>query len=276
MSAQEGRRRRTAMIVVGAVALVLFTTACTCCWVPEAVRRAGSFGNAMPWRGWRLWPSSQVEATGEISQRFDAAAPLTVEIQVSVGSVRVERGSGTAVVVRGTKRAWGANRAAAEARLAEFAVHMRKEGERALVIETDPPRTGEAQTPRVDLVIAVPRETSVRANVNVGDLEVTGIEGELDLTTNVGRVVARDVALTASSRITANVGSITVRLPAEASFELDARTSVGDLSCEFPLQESSAAGTLVGKRLSGRVGEAPTVTLILRVNTGQVRVEREW
>lgn len=274
MSAQEGRRRRTAMIVVGAVALVFFTTACTCCWVPEAVRRAGSFGNAMPWRGWRLWPSSQAEATEEISQRFESGAPLTLEVQVSVGSVRVERGSGTAVLVRGTKRAWGADRAAAEARLAEFAVQMRQEGERALVIETDPPRPGEAQSPKVDLVIAVPRQTSVRANVNVGDLEVIGIEGELDLTTNVGQAIARDVALTASSRITANVGSITVRLPPEASFELDARTSVGEVSCEFPLQESSTAGTLVGKRLSGRVGQAPTVALTLRVNSGQVCVER--
>jgi hypothetical protein len=62
------------------VALVLLTTACTCCWVPAAVRRAGSFGRAMPWRGWRLWPFGQVEAGPAIGFALqEAGRPPTAE-----------------------------------------------------------------------------------------------------------------------------------------------------------------------------------------------------
>lgn len=228
----------------------------------------------MPWRNWAVWPLGQVEAREEVGHSFDAAGPLALQLNVGVGEVQVRAGSGDRVEVRGTKHAWGANRAEAEARLREFRVDVRLAGAGTITVESDAPRAGEARSAMVDLVITLPRRADVLATVNVGSLRVEGLEGTFDLTSNVGEVAARDVALTGSSRLVSNVGEVTVRLPASASFELDARSSIGDVSCGFPLQGEYATSTLVGKRLSGRVGESPDVSLTLRVSTGDVRVER--
>lgn len=270
---RQGISRQTIIVLVAAAALVFLTTACTCCWVPGAVRRAGSFGRAMPWRHRVGSVLGHSEAQEEVSARLDVAGRLALQVHVGVGDIRVEAGADGRVEVAGTKYAYGASSRAAEAHLREFELDVRQDGN-AVTIEADSPHPGEARSPRVELVIRVPSRCDVQAVVNVGSLEVTGVEGQLDLTTNVGEVIARDVAPAGSSRLATNVGSVRVRLPASASFQLDARTSVGSVTCEFPLQEQHTSGTLVGKSLSGRVGEAPAFTLNLRANTGDVRVER--
>ncbi len=275
MDPQARDRRKTVVIVVALAALVFFSTACTCCFVPEAVRRAGSFGRAMPWRnGIGSW-SGQAEAREEISQRFDVSGAVSLELRVAAGDVQVEPGTGDEVVVTGRKHAYGADSAAAEARLREFRVDVRQEAPATIIIETDGLQVGEVRSPRVDLVVRVPRRADVQAVVNAGSLRVEGVEGTLDLVTNVGEVAARDVSLTGDSRLTCNVGTVSVRLPADASFQLEAKSGVGSVSCTFPLQDEHSSSTLVGRSLSGRVGEAPELTLTLQVNTGDVRVEQQ-
>ncbi len=266
--------RRTVLVLVVLAAVVLFTTACTCCWMPAAVRRAGSFGRAMPWRDWARSSWRQVEASEEISQSFDVSTPLSLQVHISVGNVRIEVDSGDKVQVSGTKYAFGTDRTAAEARLRDLRVEMRQDAPNKIVIESSDALVAESRSPRVDLVIKVPRRTSVQAVVNVGNLRVEEVWGSLDLASSVGEVTAREVALTGNSRLATNVGTVALRLPADTVFELDARSSVGDVVCEFPLQQEQVSGTLVGKTLSGRVGEAPEVTLTLQVNIGDVRVQR--
>lgn len=273
MESQGRVRRNRVVILVVLAALLIFSTACTCCWVPGVVRRAGSFGRAMPWRNWISSSFGQVEAQEQVSQRFDVSGAPALDVHVSVGDVRVEVGSGDQVEVRGTKYAYGSDSADAEARLQEFRLDVRQEAS-TIVVETSGLRAAEARSPRVDLVVTVPHRADVRAVVNVGNLRVEEVEGTLDLTTNVGEVIARDVVLTGDSRLTSNVGAVTVRLPADASFQLDARSGVGSVSCEFPLQEEHSSSTLVGRSLSGRVGEAGEISLALQVSTGDVRVER--
>lgn len=88
MVPRERQHRATAAIVIAAVALVLLTTACTCCWVPGAVRRAGSFGRAMPWSGWHLWPFGQVGAGPAIGLQPQAAGarPMAAHLPLPIGA----------------------------------------------------------------------------------------------------------------------------------------------------------------------------------------------
>ncbi len=268
------RKRSTVIILVATAALLFFSTACTCCWVPGAVQRAGSFGRAMPWRNWLDSSLGWVEAREEVNRSFDVTAPLALQVHVSVGSVRVQTGAEGTVQVQGTRRAWGSDAAAAATRLSDFQVAITQPDPAMLVIEGDAPRAGEAQPPQADLVITVPPHANVQATVNVGSLEVEGVTGTLDLTGNVGEVAARDVHLSGASHLSTNVGDVSVRLPASLGFQLDARASVGDVSCAFPLLDETTSSTLVGKSLSGHMGAGSPVTLTLRVHTGDVRVER--
>ncbi len=272
----EGNSQRSPAVVVAVVlivALTLLTAGCLCLFVPLAVvRRSSPLRGLAPWRLSGPWPLNQVEVTESVSGRYDVGAPLTLEVQVGVGDVRIEAGDGSMVEVRATKHAWGAGPAQAEARLRDFHVNITQAGSNRVSIEADGPRPGEARSPRVDLVITVPRQADVRAVVNVGAIAARGVQGSLDLATNVGEVRVDGVTLTGSSRLAANVGSVTANLPADSSFELDARTSVGSVSCGFDLQGQNTDNSLVGKSLHGRVGTAP-MTLTVHVNTGDIHIE---
>ncbi len=275
--AANGNRSRTTVVVVAVVAaLALLACGCICSVTGVAILRGPQLARALqPWSfvgGWRL---GQVEATQALAERLAVGSPASLEIQAGVANVRIEPGDDGEVQITGSKHAWGSNRAQAEARLSEYRVDVRQTGDGTVVIETQAPGgLAGGNSPRVDLVIAVPRRTDVRAVLNVGALRVRGLEGEFDLSTSVGDVEALDVTLRASSRVASNVGSVHVRLPADASFVLDARTQVGSLSSGFELAEPGEGRSLVGKSLSGSVGNAPSITLTLRTNTGDIRLER--
>ena len=93
-------------------------------------------------------------------------------------------------------------------------------------------------------------EGDVSVSSGSGGVRVWGVRGGLSVSTASGSIRAqgemvRDWSLEASS------GEITVELPPEASFELDAHTSSGDIDSERPV---AVTGRISRKTLRGAVG----------------------
>jgi hypothetical protein len=123
----------------------------------------------------------------------------------------------------------------------------------------------------------------VRASTGSGAIEALGADGGLDARAGSGSISAQAIsgtiyARTGSGRIeiaqvtpgpidvAAGSGTVTLRLPEEAAFELDARTGSGSIQSHRPI---AVAGILSRRHLHGTVGGGGR---LVKVSTGSGRI----
>lgn len=160
----------------------------------------------------------------------------------------------------------------------------------------------------IELDISVPKSITVfKIESEVGDVGLTGIEGQMDVVNNVGKtdlsqcsgkinlkaitgdITVRDCTLKSDSNITGNtgrvlfdgsidkqgtyklttnVGKLDVTLPSSLAFDINATVDVGAIDCGFKV-----AGTLEDRKVQGKVNGGGPV-LILLTNVGSISVTK--
>lgn len=126
----------------------------------------------------------------------------------------------------------------------------------------------------------------VQASAGTGNLLVSDVTAEIRLATGLGDVEVRDIrgpvrassrgghiraagAPDANWRIGTDIGDVSVRLPAGARFELHARSSVGGIRVDHPVE---LAGPASAGEMHGKVrGGGPKLELETRL--GSIRIE---
>jgi Putative adhesin len=101
----------------------------------------------------------------------------------------------------------------------------------------------------------------IKVETGSGNVKLRGIKGGLRASTGSGDIHAEGEA-THDWRLGAGSGNITLHLPAQASFDLDARTSSGTLRLNRPV---TTQGTISKSHVQGKVGNGG---VILDVHTG--------
>jgi hypothetical protein len=109
-------------------------------------------------------------------------------------------------------------------------------------------------------------DTDVRTGS--GSVRVTDARGPLTVRTGSGRITA-DGQPQRAWRLLASSGSITVRVPQEAAFELDASTNSGHIDSRHPV---TVVGTFGRRRLTGTV-RGGGFRLEARTSSGDIRIE---
>jgi hypothetical protein len=104
-----------------------------------------------------------------------------------------------------------------------------------------------------------------------GAVEASGETVVLDARTSNGSVSFSGSLADGAHRARSSNGSVTVTLPKDAVFDLDAKTSNGSVTSEFPLTVTS-----LEKRdaLRGSVAAGAKVSLALETSNGSIRVRR--
>lgn len=107
---------------------------------------------------------------------------------------------------------------------------------------------------------------SVRVETGSGGMELRGVRGSLEARAGSGGITAEG-APTGGWMLHSGSGSIHLRLPGDAAFDLDARTSSGSISLEHPV---TVQGRLGRKEIRGKVrgGGVP-----VEVQTGSGNIE---
>lgn len=103
-----------------------------------------------------------------------------------------------------------------------------------------------------------------------GGISLSGVAGDLSGSTSGGPIEADLAALSGPVRLETSGGGITVRIPANASFDLDAETSGGGVSSDLPV---TVSGKAERSQLKGTVNGGGTL-VHLRTSGGGIRVER--
>jgi hypothetical protein len=128
----------------------------------------------------------------------------------------------------------------------------------------------------------------IRLQTDHGDISASGLQGSAKLKTDKGDISVRQSALIGSSRLStdsglisfdgtldlagdyemrSDEGTITVTLPPDASFSLDAKTDVGSIATNFLVMSPQK------KRVSGSVGSGPSYPrLRLKTDVGSINL----
>lgn len=125
-----------------------------------------------------------------------------------------------------------------------------------------------ANTGSGDLEIHQAAAGDVKVETGSGNVRLYGVQGGLRAETGNGDIHAEGEA-THDWRLGAGSGNITLRLPSQASFDLDARTSSGSLKINHPV---TTQGAISQKHIRGKVGSGG-VLLDLHTGSGNIEVE---
>jgi hypothetical protein len=147
--------------------------------------------------------------------------------------------------------------------------------------------------PEIDFVVGVPVGARFSASTVNADVEVQGLQSEVNVATISGRVsIQRTGQVSASSAVTTVNGDVVLELPAAAGAEVHASTVGGDLRSDFPVSfvgrsasasqgaspfppdPPSVPGGTGPLGLSGRIGEGGPAIRILSIN-GSIRLLRQ-
>lgn len=110
----------------------------------------------------------------------------------------------------------------------------------------------------------------VRVDTSGGGIRLDGVTGDVAGSTSGGSIQAAFTALSGKVKLETTGGGVTVRLPEDAAFDLDAATSGGSASSELPV---TITGAKSRNHLRGAVngGGKPVV---LRSSGGSVQVKK--
>ena len=109
---------------------------------------------------------------------------------------------------------------------------------------------------------------NVKVGTGSGNIKLHGIKGGLQAQAGSGDIQA-DGEPTSNWRLGAGSGNITLKMPSQASFDIDARTSSGTLKVTRPV---TVQGTMSRNRIQGKVGNGGPV-LDLHTGSGDIYVE---
>jgi Toastrack DUF4097 len=202
------------------------------------------------------------EAEVTTTQSLEFGARGTIQIVDSFGSVKVEGWDKEEVeltVKKRTQKKYEPKDLDKAAKgLERFKVTMEAVGETSLlVINTKYP----SWTPifrgktnlKLDYLIKVPRQSTLLIKHGIGEVEVNNVSGDIEAT--------------------ASIGEISLRLPEDQSYTVDARARIGDVSSEFGQVTRRRGFLAVGAKLAGEPS-APTRQIFLRVGIGDIQVSK--
>lgn len=215
----------------------------------------------------------------------------TVVITNDVGSIHVQAGgTGSEVIIQATKYTWlGSNVNDVQVRYNQDSVTN------TITVNVDRSTGFNFFTsPKVDFVVTVPSNAALKLHADTGSIDVSGVSGQMLLTSNTGSVAARDGLLIGSSKLSSNTGSITfngsidksgsyqfttntgsvnVTLPANSAFHVDATTNTGSITSGFPgviVEHPNFTGAVA----HSDVGSSPQATVTMSTNTGSISLQQ--
>ncbi|HEY3770183.1 MAG TPA: DUF4097 family beta strand repeat-containing protein [Candidatus Angelobacter sp.] len=109
---------------------------------------------------------------------------------------------------------------------------------------------------------------SVKAQTGSGNIKLQGVKGGLRADAGSGNIQAEGEP-TSDWRLSAGSGNITLRVPQQASFNIDARTSSGTLRVDHPY---TTEGTVAKNHIQGKVKNGG---VLMEVHTGSGDIEVE-
>ncbi len=238
--------------------------------------------------------ANEVTATTTATQSFAVNALPSLTIHNASGRLDVQPGPAGVVGVQITRTARDTSQSAARAALDGITVNTTQTGDQIAISTDFPAGSIFASSSNVDLLVTVPPNTTIAADITAGDIQISGIGGLLEITGGAGDITLHDVALADGSRIHMTTGSVTMqgavmanadvdisvstgavnlRLPANTAAQLDAHTNLGAIHVSgWPMQTTRVNS--LGEDAQGPLGAQPAGAIHIQVDSGDITVSQ--
>lgn len=238
-----------------------------------------------------VWAIIRQTGTGSSQQplptrQFQVGTHPIILVGGNVGSIRVRVGDNNRVVVKSTL----------ETRMLSgnvVAAYILRDPQHLDIIVNAPPFNILGSN-TIDFDMAVPEEADLQLQASTGDVDVSGVHGQLIASSATGAVNVTQVILTGTGKLqtvsglinfdgsiishahytfASNVGSLYVKLPVQSSLHLDATTVSGTIhTTRSDIQVKN--GTFIGGNAHGDLdGNTLSALLSLQTNTGSITIQ---
>lgn len=228
-------------------------------------------------------------STSTTTQHYTVGANPTIVLNNDTGSIHVRAGASSSdVTIQATRHTgwWG------NANDVNVTYTQDREGNTVSVNVERPGNGSPFGSASVDFDLTVPGTAVLQLKTNMGNIDVSGVSGQMVLTSNTGSVQASGGTLSGHSQLITNTGSVTfsgsfsqtgtyqlqtntgsvnVTIPGTSVFHVDASTDTGSINTNFPgvtIQHHQ----FMGADVHSDVGSAPQATITLTTNTGSINL----
>lgn len=251
-------------------------------------------------------PAGDNQAT--VSQSFAVDEDVTVTVSTYNGAIEIRAGSSDQVLVEVTKRGGGKTDAEAKRDLDNIQLALNQAAGSVKLVATH--RGQAPADSAASFVVTVPAGAAVVASLTNGTIAVNGVKRDVTVTASNGDLTVRGVeegaitarttngnvtlegrevaSLVASSsngsvsfqgsvaesnaanRIDVGNGSVSITLPGDAQWGVDALTSNGALTSGFAFQ-----GNTTPTSVKGTTGASPTFGIVIRIKNGNITIKKQ-
>jgi hypothetical protein len=228
-------------------------------------------------------------STSSTTQHFAVSPNPAIVLTNDIGSIHVRAGdSSRDVTIQATKHIrWGG--IASDVNVA-YAQDMT--GNTVTINVERPGNVTSFGSSSVDFDLTVPGTAALQLKTSTGSIDVTGVSGQLVLTSNTGSVRASGGTLSGNSQLLTNTGSVTftgsisptgtylfqtntgsvdATIPGTSVFHVDASTDTGAINTDFP-GVAVEHRQFTGADAHSDVGSTPQATVTMRTNTGSINL----
>src|SRR5207248_1067991 len=207
-------------------------------------------------------------ARGEFERTLQVTGRVDLQVETGSGSVEVHRGGSNQVHVVGRISAnewFGGGNAEERVNKIENNPPIQQSGNDIRIGHIDDPEL--KHNISISYEITVPESTQLRSSSGSGSQTISDIAGPVEVNTGSGGLKLSTIG--AGIRAHTGSGSVQLRLPSNASFDLDAHTGSGSIDLSHPVTVQSSIGR---REVKGKVGGGG-VPVEVQTGSGSIRIE---
>jgi hypothetical protein len=124
----------------------------------------------------------------------------------------------------------------------------------------------------VTMELVVPRDAQLRLSQNFGNMQLADLNGSVRAVSNMGSIRTANVRGRVS--LESNMGSIDYLAPRELSAKVQAKSQMGSIQSDLPLETEKSHGFSMGSKVSGTIGDGAG-EVSLSTNMGSIRIRSQ-
>jgi len=133
-----------------------------------------------------------VSATAEESKTLNVDGPLTLNVQDDAGNVTIVGGEGEKIDIKIVKTGYGPKQGDAERERKNIKYHSKQDGN-VITLTYDLSNISTNDVNTVDFTITIPSEATLDVNVGLGEVNVSGTNGEVIIANGFGDITVENV-----------------------------------------------------------------------------------